>query len=481
MEDKETINDYVTRVTRLGNQMKSCGEVVSEQNFVSKVLRSLTPRFDNIVVALEESNDFKTMTKDELQSSLEAHEQRMDERGNDKAKTEVALQSRFNEKNKKSKGKWHSRGKKNFQNFDEKKSQNSRKCEGSSKGGGQGNYKSFDKSTKKCYNCQKLGHFARECRAKPRENHTDEAKVARQDVDYDNTVLVMIMKENYVIKEVLDNNCDKRKLMDNNYCSAEKSAKTHSKKSAMVTVRDGVQGRNEWYLDSGCSTHMTGRKDWFIKINQATRSRVKFADDTTLAADGIGDIELEIMEHRCLATSASRDEWLWHYRLGHLNFRDLDALQKYEMVTGLPSINIPDEICEECIQGNQHKNNFSKDAGSNTRIVSTKMQSEMMLLVGYHPTGGYKLFDVSSKKIVISRDVIVDEIRQFDSRKTAISVREIDLCHENQHPRAAGTVSGEVNQVDDQQGKEDCLKDSVIVNYSEIARSTMRVILFTSL
>ncbi|XP_073221443.1 uncharacterized protein [Cicer arietinum] len=54
MEDKETINDYVTRVTRLGNQMKSCGEAVSEQNFVSKVLRSLTPRFDNIVVAIEE-------------------------------------------------------------------------------------------------------------------------------------------------------------------------------------------------------------------------------------------------------------------------------------------------------------------------------------------------------------------------------------------------------------------------------------------
>ncbi|XP_050916184.1 uncharacterized protein LOC127131298 [Lathyrus oleraceus] len=279
MEEKETVNNYVTRVTRLVNQMKSCGEAISEQNIVSKVLRSLTPRFDNIVVAIEESKDLKTMTKDELQSSLEAHEQRMDERGNNKAKAEVALQARLNEKNKRSKEKWSSR--KNA--FGEKR---------------------------------------------------------------------------------------------------------------IVTVRDGVQGSDEWYLGSGCSTHMTGRKDWFVKINQVTRSRVRFADKTTLAADGVGDvlimrkdggnslikdvlyipgikcnllsisqllernytirmknkvlrvldqnsililkahmaanrtfkIELKVVEHRCLATAASHEEWLWHYRLGHLNFRDLDAL-----------------------------------------------------------------------------------------------------------------------------------------------------------
>ncbi|XP_012575012.1 uncharacterized protein [Cicer arietinum] len=269
MEDKETINDYVTRVTRLGNQMKSCGEAVSEQNFVSK-------------------------------------------------------------------------------NFDGKESQNSRKGEGSSKGGGQDNYKRFDESTKKCYNCQKLGHFARECRAKPRENHADEAKVARQDVDYDNTVLVMIMEENYDIKEVLDSNYDKRKLLDSNYCSAEKSAKTHSEKSAMVTVRDGAQGRNEWYLDSGikCNLLSIGQlleRNYMIRMENKV---LRVLDQNgvlilkaPMAANRTFKIESKIMEHRCLTTAASRDEWLWHYRLGHLNFRDLNALQKYEMVTGLPSIN----------------------------------------------------------------------------------------------------------------------------------------------
>ena len=35
---------------------------------------------------------------------------------------------------------------------------------------------------------------------------------------------------------------------------------------------------------------MRDRKGWFVKINQATENKVKFADDTTLAADGINDV-----------------------------------------------------------------------------------------------------------------------------------------------------------------------------------------------
>lgn len=64
------------------------------------------PKFDNIVVAIEESKDLPTMSKEELQISLEAHEQRMKERNIDKAKAKIALQARFNEKDRRSKGKW---------------------------------------------------------------------------------------------------------------------------------------------------------------------------------------------------------------------------------------------------------------------------------------------------------------------------------------------------------------------------------------
>lgn len=34
-------------------------------------------------------------------------------------------------------------------------------------------------------------------------------------------------------------------------------------------------------------------KDWFVKFNEALKKRVKFADDNTLAAEGIGDVSFK--------------------------------------------------------------------------------------------------------------------------------------------------------------------------------------------
>lgn len=48
-----------------------------------------------LVVAIEESKDLSTMNKEELQSSLKAHKQRMEEMNVDKIKVEIALSIRF--------------------------------------------------------------------------------------------------------------------------------------------------------------------------------------------------------------------------------------------------------------------------------------------------------------------------------------------------------------------------------------------------
>jgi len=89
--------------------MKNCGETLGDQVIVEKILRSLTPRFDHMVITIEE-RDLSTMKVDELQGIIEAHEQRLNDRSSKTEKTtEVSLFSRSkNEgnKSKKGKGKW---------------------------------------------------------------------------------------------------------------------------------------------------------------------------------------------------------------------------------------------------------------------------------------------------------------------------------------------------------------------------------------
>ena len=58
----------------------------------------------------------------------------------------------------------------------------------------------------------------------------------------------------------------------------------------MVTTQIEGASDNCWYLDIGCSTHMTGRREWFLNLDQSVKSQVKFADDRTLSAKGIGKV-----------------------------------------------------------------------------------------------------------------------------------------------------------------------------------------------
>jgi len=72
--------------------MKTNGETHSEQTKVEKILRSLTPRFEHVVAAIEEANDISTMVVRLLSGSLRAHEQQMNDNKIEKS-IEQALQA----------------------------------------------------------------------------------------------------------------------------------------------------------------------------------------------------------------------------------------------------------------------------------------------------------------------------------------------------------------------------------------------------
>ena len=66
MKAIERIANYFTRVLNLTNHMKSCGEKISDQIIIEKIMRTLIPSFDHIIVAIEESKDVESMKIEEL-------------------------------------------------------------------------------------------------------------------------------------------------------------------------------------------------------------------------------------------------------------------------------------------------------------------------------------------------------------------------------------------------------------------------------
>jgi len=80
MDESETVIDYFDKIQEHVNAMWACKSTISDQSIVDKILRTLPPRFDHVVVAIEETRDLEIMEIDELQHSLESHEYKMNER-----------------------------------------------------------------------------------------------------------------------------------------------------------------------------------------------------------------------------------------------------------------------------------------------------------------------------------------------------------------------------------------------------------------
>ena len=48
----------------------------------------------------------------------------------------------------------------------------------------------------------------------------------------------------------------------------------------MAVVADNHVESKIWFLDSGCSNHMTGRKEWLADFDESKKSKVKLADNS---------------------------------------------------------------------------------------------------------------------------------------------------------------------------------------------------------
>ena len=184
-----------------------------------------------------------------------------------------------------------------------------------------------------------------------------------------------------------------------------------------------AQKRNDpWYIDSGCSKHMTGDKNKFLSLKESKSGNVTFGNDAPGKIRGKGMVSMsnsqgkaqdvllvEGLKHNLLSVSqvcdrgcevvfTSKDckiksvasgqlvakgirtknnvyvlkeekeechlskydeSWLWHRRLGHLNFDHLIKLRNTGAVKDFPKISKPyDSVCKSCQIGKLTRTQF---------------------------------------------------------------------------------------------------------------------------
>jgi hypothetical protein len=74
MTESENVDQFMTRVMGIVNQIRLTGEAIPDQCIVEKVLRSLPKKFEMVITTILESKDLSCFSTDELIGSLLTHE-----------------------------------------------------------------------------------------------------------------------------------------------------------------------------------------------------------------------------------------------------------------------------------------------------------------------------------------------------------------------------------------------------------------------
>ncbi|GJR71156.1 retrovirus-related pol polyprotein from transposon TNT 1-94 [Tanacetum coccineum] len=194
-----------------------------------------------------------------------------------------------------------------------------------------------------------------------------------------------------------------------------------------------------WYLDSGCSKHMTGDRSRLRNFMKKFIGTVRFKNDHFGAIMGYGDYVIgdsvisrvyyvEGLGHNLFSVSlgsnfytisvedmmksspifllskASKNKsWLWHRRLNHLNFGTINDLARKDLVRGLPRLKFEkDHFCSACQLGKSKKHTHKpKTENTNLEVLNT-LHMDLC--------GPMRVQTINGKKYIL---VIVDDYSRF--------------------------------------------------------------------
>ncbi|KAI3779099.1 hypothetical protein L2E82_08597 [Cichorium intybus] len=96
-------------------------------------------------------------------------------------------------------------------------------------------------------------------------------------------------------------------------------------------------------------------KDPFLWVRDVTR---KLLMKVRRSPNRLYKIELEEVNSMCLTARIRDPTWLWHMRMGHINFNSIKYMEEKKLVEGMPKLNIHQQPCEGCLVGKQTRSPF---------------------------------------------------------------------------------------------------------------------------
>ena len=91
----------------------------------------------------------------------------------------------------------------------------------------------------------------------------------------------------------------------------------------------------------------TGHKVIMVEdaLHVLDKSHARLLMKVRHTANRLYQIELHQAEAVCLLANLEDPAWLWHARLGHVNFHAMKLLVDKEMAVGVPPITHPNQLC----------------------------------------------------------------------------------------------------------------------------------------
>jgi hypothetical protein len=281
LRDGEAIEDFTLRFTGVVQRLADLGDPEPDAKAVKKFLRVVRPRYKQLVVSMEAFVDLSQLSIEEIAGTLKSSDDADEEVTPASNSSTGKLLLTHEEWLEKCKGQDGGRG---SSSSGEKKRGAPRRGRGGGAGGrgkgregsGKGNAPARPGPDEPCHNCGRTGHWAKECRSRPRK--AAQAHVGETE------------EEEPTLLSAVTSPDAQAGVNAPPLPQAGGSVEIHEAK--VFAHLDSGERREDrsWVLDTGATNHMTGARSAFSDLDATVCGSVRFGDGSVAEIQGRGTV-----------------------------------------------------------------------------------------------------------------------------------------------------------------------------------------------